>query len=174
MTFTNKYGIIYYIENTVVCRMRTTARGTLMGTSYVLINSEVAPEVFVKVVEAKNYLASGRCKTIAEALEYAKISRTAFYKYKNYVFSYSDAKQDKMLTLGFTLEDVSGVLSDILTVLANYKTNVLTINQNIPINGIANVTISIETGNMTVDSDELTVNLGRIYGVNKVSILAMK
>ena len=79
-----------------------------------------------------------------------------------------------MLTLGFTLEDVSGVLSDILTVLANYKTNVLTINQNIPINGIANVTISIETGNMTVDSDELTVNLGRIYGVNKVSILAMK
>lgn len=145
-----------------------------MSISYVLVDSEVAPEVFVKVVEAKNYLASGRCNTIGEALEHAKISRTAFYKYKNYVFSYNDAKSDKMITLGFTLEDISGVLSDILKVLARYNTNVLTINQNIPVNGIANVTISIETGNMTVDSDELTRNLGRIYGVNRVTVLAMK
>ena len=148
--------------------------GTLMSISYVLVDSSVAPEVFVKVVKAKNYLASGRCKTIGEALEHANISRTAFYKYKNYVFSYNDAKREKMLTLAFTLEDVSGVLSDILMVLASYKTNVLTINQNIPVNGIANVTISVETGSMTVDNNELTVSLGRIYGVNKVTILAMK
>lgn len=145
-----------------------------MSISYVLVDSEVAPEVFVKVVEAKNYLASGRCSTIGEALEHARVSRTAFYKYKNYVFSYNDAKSEKMITLGFTLEDISGVLSDILTVLAKFKTNVLTINQNIPVNGIANVTISIETGSMTVDSDELVRSLGRIFGVNRVEILAMK
>lgn len=145
-----------------------------MGMSYILVDSSVAPEVFVKVVEAKNYLESGKCKTIGEALEYAKISRSAFYKYKNSVFSYNNAKSDKMITLGFTLSDVSGVLSDILTVLAGYKANVLTINQNIPVNGIANVTISVETENMTVDYGELTVNLKRIYGVNKVTILAMK
>ncbi len=146
----------------------------LMKESFLLVNSEVAPEVFVKVVEAKNYFASGKCKTISEALKKANISRTAFYKYKNYVFSYNDAKRDKMLTLGFTLEDISGVLSDILTVLASYKTNVLTINQNIPVNSIANLTISIETENMIIDSEELVLNLSRIYGVNKVSILAMK
>lgn len=145
-----------------------------MGVSYVLVDTAVAPEVFVKVVEAKNYFASGRCKTIGEALEHVKISRSAFYKYKNYVFSYNDAKRDKMITLAFTLEDVSGVLSDILMVLASYKTNILTINQNIPINGIANLTISVETGNMTIDPDELIINLSRIYGVNKVVILAMK
>ena len=145
-----------------------------MGTTHVLVDTEVAPEVFVKVVEAKRYLDSGQCSTIAEALEHVKLSRTAYYKYKNYVFSYDEAQSEKMITLNFTLEDISGVQSDILTVLAKYKTNVLTINQNIPVNGIANVTISIETGNMTVDSDELTVNLGRIYGVNRVTILAMK
>lgn len=145
-----------------------------MEISYVLVDSKVAPEVFVKVVKAKNYLASGKCKTIGEALQYAKISRTAFYKYKNFVFSYNDAKQDKMLTLSFTLEDVTGVLSDILTVLASYKVSILTINQNIPVNGIANVTISIETGNMTIEGNELVNNLGRIYGVNKVDIIAMK
>lgn len=145
-----------------------------MSVSYVLVDSEVAPEIFVKVVEAKNYLASGKCRTISEALEYANISRTAFYKYKDHVFSYNDAKNDKMLTLGFTLEDISGILSDILIVLATYKTNVLTINQNIPVNGIAHVTISVETGNMTVDIEQLRVNLSRIYGVNKVDVLAVK
>jgi chorismate mutase len=145
-----------------------------MSISYVLVDSAVAPEVFVKVVEAKNYLASGRCKTIGEALEHAKISRTAFYKYKNYVFSYNDAKREKMLTLEFTLEDISGVLSDILTMLAKYRTNVLTINQNIPVNGIANVTISVETGSMLMDNDELIKNLRTVHGVNKVRIIAMK
>ncbi len=145
-----------------------------MSVSYILVDTSVAPEVFVKVVKVKNYLDSGRCKTISEALEKVKISRTAFYKYKNYVFSHSDAKQEKMVTLGFTLEDISGVLSDILSLLAKYKTNVLTINQNIPVNGIANLTISFETGNMTIDNDELIGRLGKVKGVNKVSILAMK
>lgn len=145
-----------------------------MSVSYVLVDSEVAPDIFVKVVEAKNYLASGKCRTIGEALEYANISRTAFYKYKDHVFSYNDAKSEKMLTLGFTLEDISGILSDILIVLSSYKTNVLTINQNIPVNGIAHVTISVETGDMTIDIESLKTNLGRIYGVNKVDILAVK
>ncbi len=145
-----------------------------MKTSYVLVDLAAAPEIFVKVVEAKNYLASGRCKTIGEALEHAKISRTAFYKYKDHVFSYSDAKREKMITLEFTLDDVSGVLSDILAELAESGTNVLTINQNIPINGIANVTISLETGNMSVGVEELTAGLEKISGVNKVRVLAMK
>lgn len=145
-----------------------------MKTSYVLVDSSVAPEIFVKVVEAKNYLASGRGKTIGEALEHAKISRTAFYKYKDHVFSYNDAKSEKMITLEFTLDDVSGVLSDILSELTEKRTNVLTINQNIPVNGIANVTISIETENMLSDNDELLAGLSGIYGVNKVKIIAMK
>lgn len=145
-----------------------------MNKSYILVSSEVAPEIFVKVVEAKKYFEAGKCKTIGEAMEHAKISRTAFYKYKNYVFSYDDAGFDKMLTLSFTLEDISGVLSDILTVLASYKANVLTINQNIPVNGIACVTISLRTDSMTIDEDNLVVNLGRIYGVNKVSVMAIK
>jgi len=145
-----------------------------MGVSYVLVDTAVAPEVFVKVVEAKNLLNSGKCNTINEALKQVNLSRTAFYKYKNYVFSYTDAVRDKMITLGFTLEDISGVLSNILTLLAKFNTNVLTINQNIPVNGIANVTISIETGNMTADYEELVRELKKIKGVNKVTVLAMK
>lgn len=145
-----------------------------MSKSYILVSSDVVPEVFVKVVEAKKYYESGKCKTIGEALDHAKISRTAFYKYKNHVFSYEDTGTDKMLTLSFVLEDISGVLSDILMVLASYKANVLTINQNIPINGIATATISIRTNNMTINEDALIVNLGRIYGVNKVSVVAIK
>lgn len=142
--------------------------------SYILIDSEVAPEVFSKVVEAKRVLASGKCKTVHEALELVDLSRSAFYKYRDHVFSHKDDGFEKMVTLSLTLEDILGVLSDILIVLANYHTNVLTINQNIPVNGVANVTISLSTDSMAAELDVLLSDLRRIAGVNRIEVLAMK
>ena len=105
-------------------------------TSYLLVDASIAPEVFVKVVEAKKLLAAGRCKTINEAIERVNISRSAFYKYKNYVYPYNELRKEKIFTLFFTLDDVSGILSDILKVFAGHNTSVLTINHNIPVNNI--------------------------------------
>lgn len=140
--------------------------------TYLLIDSQVAPEVFIKVVEAKNKLASGKCRTINEAIDSARISRSAFYKYKNYVFSYSETSREKIITLFFTLEDVAGILSDILKVLASFGANVLTINQNIPVNGIANITVSFRTD--LEGADEIVNNLYGIEGINKIDVLAME
>lgn len=140
--------------------------------SYLLVDTSIAPDVFVKVVEAKNKLASGKCRTINEAIENVKISRSAFYKYKNYVFAYSETSREKIITLFFTLEDVAGILSDILKVLASFGANVLTINQNIPVNGIANITVSFRTN--TEGIDDILKGLGEIEGINKIDVLAME
>jgi len=142
--------------------------------SYILVDTDVAPEVFFKVVEAKRVLAAGKCKTVHEALEQVDLSRSAFYKYRDHVFSHSDDGFEKMVTLSMTLEDILGVLSDILIVLASYHTNVLTINQNIPVNGVANVTISLSTDSMEAGLDILLDDLRRIAGVNRIEVLAMK
>lgn len=144
-----------------------------MKSSYILVDAEIAPDVFVKVVDAKGRLSSGKCKTTNEALAQAKISRSAFYKYKNHVFAYNELRNENMVTLSFTLDDVAGILSDMLIVIASYGASVMTINQSVPINGIANVNITLRINNMVADIQILLTDLLKINGVNKADILAM-
>lgn len=139
----------------------------------IIIDSKVAPEVFLKVIRAKKSLSSGRAKTVGEAIKEADLSRSAFYKYKDYVFAYDEKNLEHIYTLFFTLEDIAGVLSDILSVLAQNGCNVLTINQNIPIHDIANITISFRH-NGEGDITSIIDCLGKLGGIIKIEILAME
>ena len=57
------------------------------GTEQVPVGRfSVLPEVFTKVVEAKRYMAQGKAKSYSDAAKMAGISRSAFYKYKDFVF----------------------------------------------------------------------------------------
>lgn len=144
-----------------------------MEISHIIIDYNIAPDVFKRVITAKKLLASGRCKSVNEALEQTKLSRTAFYKYKNYIFARDEVESGAIATLAFTLDDVTGILSDILKVLADKNMNVLTINQNIPVNGVANITISLRINGVSSDLDDVLIKLKKIEGVNKVHLLAM-
>ena len=78
----------------------------------------------------------------------------------------------RILTFQFLLRDVTGLLSSILTIFAQSGANILTINQSIPTNGCASVTISAETTNMTEGVEEMVRALSVITGVLKAEILA--
>ncbi len=140
--------------------------------SYLLVDKAVLPDIFSKVVEAKRLLQTGRCKTASEAAERLKISRSAFYKYKDCVFLLEEMGKEKIITLFFVLVDIPGVLSAILKTLARANTSVLTINQNIPVNQTANITISIRTEGMKSSIGGLLERLNEIEGVNKIEIIA--
>ncbi len=144
-----------------------------MESTYLLVDKSVVPEVFIKVVDAKKKLSSGRYKTVNDALCAANISRSAFYKYKNYVYEYTVFDTNQLVTLFFTLDDVAGILSDILNKLSLEGANILTIYQNIPVNNTANVTISMRTDNMKTDIESMVEKLKAIDGVNKLDILSM-
>ena len=144
-----------------------------MNSTFILVDRSVAPEVFVKVVEAKKNLASGKFKTINEALSAANVSRSAFYKYKNNVFAHTRFESEQIVTLFFTMEDIAGILSDILILLSSAGANILTINQNIPVNHVANVTISMRTEEMSESLDSMIERLKSVDGVNKLEILSM-
>jgi len=102
------------------------------------------------------------------------MSRSAFYKYKDYIFPFYEASLGKIVTIALILEHEPGVLSAILDEIAKAHGNVLTINQNIPIGGMANVTISFETGNLTKNIEELLQTIQSKRGVNKVDIIAQE
>ena len=142
------------------------------NSTYLLVDSSVLPEVFLKVIEVKKILSKGTIKAVNEAVKEVGISRSAFYKYKDFVFPFYETSRGKVITLFFVVEDFAGILSSIINQIAFAKANILTINQNIPINGLADVTISIETAGMTNDIKELMDEIARIEGVRRQEILA--
>ncbi len=139
-------------------------------TKYLLVDSAVLPEIFTKVLEAKRLLKTGRCKTASEAAEKLKISRSAFYKYKDCVFPVEEANKDSIITLFFEVADEPGVLSCILKVLASQKANVLTINQSIPVNGGAIITVCLRIEGMDISAASLLKKLRAIEHVKKAEI----
>ena len=89
----------------------------------------------------------------------ANISRSAFYKYKDRVMEYNSRESNAIVTFYMTMEDVPGVLSSVINHLAEYGANILTINQNIPSDGVAAVTISIRMTDVTLEEEQLLQRL---------------
>ena len=139
---------------------------------YYIVEAKALPEVFLKVAEAKWLLETGEATTVNEAAKATGISRSAFYKYRDAIAPFQNLMAGRILTFQFILRDVTGLLSSILTIFAQFGANILTINQTIPTTGCASVTISAETTNMTDGVEEMVRALGAISGVLKAEILA--
>ncbi|MGM0874414.1 MAG: ACT domain-containing protein [Bacillota bacterium] len=140
------------------------------GTFY-LVREDILPEAMKKTLEVKKLIERGKVDSVAEAVQRVDMSRSAFYKYRDAVFPFHTMVKEKLITLFFHLEDRSGTLSQLLLVVANAGCNVLTIHQTIPIQGRANVTLSLSTNGMTEDINRLMAKLRRMEFVEKVEIL---
>ena len=141
---------------------------------YFVVRERAVPEVLLKVVEAKKLLDSGKVDTVQDAAERTGISRSSFYKYKDDILPFSDNTRGKTVTLVTQMIDEPGLLSDLLHIVADYRANILTIHQTIPVNGNATVTLSVEvlsdTGNMAGMVEEIE----HLKGVQNVKILGVE
>ncbi len=140
-------------------------------SNYYLVREEILPEAIKKTIKVKELLKKGEVRTINEAVETLNLSRSAYYKYKDYVFPFYEASKEKIVTLALLLEHRSGVLSKVLNVLALEHGSVLTINQGIPLQGVANATLSIETVELAIDLEALLDKIRVIEGVKRLEIL---
>ena len=139
---------------------------------YYIVAADALPDIFIKVSEAKRMMQTGEAATVGEATRLAGISRSAFYKYKDAVQPFNDMKAEHIITFQAMLKDSTGVLSRVLAVFAASGANILTINQSIPTNGCAAVTISAETSEMGESLEQLFSDVGAVAGVVKFEILA--
>ena len=139
---------------------------------YFIVEASLLPEVFLKVVEANKYLQSGKAKTVNDATTRVGISRSAFYKYRDGVRPFYEMITDRIITFHILVSDEPGILSTLLSLFARFGANILTINQNIPINGQAGITISARTGEMRASVEHLINKALEIPGVIKFEILA--
>ena len=140
--------------------------------NHYIVDAEALPEIFRKVVDARRMLDTGEAETVNQAVQLAGISRSAFYKYKDAVRPFQDMLHGRIVTFQIMLKDEPGILSHVLNLFAGSGANILTINQGIPINGCAVVTVNAETSGLEGSLQELLARLNGAEGVLRGEILA--
>ena len=146
---------------------------TMEGTNvYFVVKKGALPEVLLKVVEANRLIDTQKAASVQEAVDMVGISRSSYYKYKDDIFPFHDSAQGTTLTLSCQMNDEPGLLSDVLKVVAEFKANILTIHQSIPINGIATLSLSIQILATTGDVSEMIQEMEKKNGVHNVKVLA--
>lgn len=139
---------------------------------YYLVEESALPEVFLKVAETKRLLSTGEATTVNEATRMTDISRSAFYKYRDSVLPFQNMMTGRIITFQLLVHDEPGRLSEILTIFAEAKANIMTINSIVPTNGTAVITISASTLDLTISIEDLMAQLNATRGVVKAEILA--
>lgn len=139
---------------------------------YYLVSKNAMPEVFLKVIEVKQRLNTGEFTSVNEAVRNVGISRSAYYKYKDSVLPFYEATNGKKVTVLISVENFRGILASVIGKISTSRANILTINQNIPINGVADISISFDTDSMLGTVEDILNDISRVAGVRKCVILS--
>jgi chorismate mutase len=142
-----------------------------MDERYYLVKESILPEAVWKTARAKQLLAQGDARTVNEAVERVGLSRSAFYKYRDGVFPWERMETGRIVTISMDLVHRSGVLSKVLALVAGYDGNVLTIHQTIPLQGMANVVITVDTSTMEERLPECLEELKTLDGVKRAAVI---
>lgn len=138
---------------------------------FYLVQEDILPEAIKKTIKVKEILKLGEVRTINEAVEMMDLSRSAYYKYKDYVFPFYEIAQGKIVSITISMSNESGMLSSILRAIAEANGSILTINQDIPLQGIANVSIAFETKDVRGSLEDLLNGIRSMRGIIRVEIL---
>ena len=140
-------------------------------SKYYVVKQKALPEVLLKVAQVNKIIETKRM-SIAEATESVGISRSSYYKYKDDIFPFRDNVKGKTITFVLSMEDEPGLLSVVLKKVAEFKANILTIHQTIPVNGIASLTLSVEILPTTGDASMMIEEIEQLNGVRYLKILS--
>lgn len=145
-----------------------------MKSKYLLVDTKVLPDIFEKVMQVKDLINVKKAHDISEAVKIVGISRSTYYKYKDYVFSVSESMRGNKVAIYLLLDHKAGTLSSILDKMAENHANILTINQDIPINNTANVSITFDTYNLKITLEQLLEDIKNTENVIKADLIAME
>lgn len=141
---------------------------------FIVVSKDIAPEVFIKVLQAKEALDHGTYEGISEAVKAVGISRSTYYKYVDHVFPLAEGALGKKITIALVLNHESGVLSGLLQIIASKNCNVLTISQDPPLSGMANASLTFDISELNTTFEDLTEALRMAKGVKKLAIIAIE
>ncbi len=140
-------------------------------TEFYIVRGRAVPDVLRGVARANQYLASGKARTVNEAAELAGISRSSYYKFKDDIEEFHDSMSGMNVTLTCEINDETGLLAGLLGIISGCRANILTIHQSIPINGVADLSISLQIRDNTEDISQMIRKLEALDGVRRIRIM---
>jgi len=145
-----------------------------MLNDYLIVEKSALPDYFLKVVEARQLLESGKYTQVIDAVHAVGISRSTYYKYKDKIMEPSQLTVGRKASLMLHLNHQAGMLSRVLSAVSACNANILTITQSLPIHGKASIMLSIDLSQLKGSIDEMIENLNVIDGVDHVRLLALE
>ena len=145
-----------------------------MLENYLIVHKSILPEYYETVLAVRRKLESGQLRDVSQACREAGISRSTYYKYKDYIFEPSDMEGGRRAVLSMLLDHEAGVLSALLQCISGAGASVLTIDQSLPIHEKASVTIALDLGGMTVPLQQLLEGIGAVPGVENTRLIAIE
>lgn len=145
-----------------------------MLEDYLIVHKSILPPYFETVLKARELFESKKVDNISQAVKQAGISRSTYYKYKDYIYRASYQTEGRKAVISMMLTHETGTLSNVLSVFSESGASILTMTQSLPINGKANVTITIDTSEMSVDPLILLAEISKRKDVENPKLLAVE
>jgi len=143
-------------------------------SDYLIVHKKILPVYYEKVLEARRLLENGIEKDVIAAAKRVGISRSTYYKYKDYIFSPDNGESGRKAILSMVLNHEVGILSIALNRISELGASVLTISQSMPIHNAANVVVTLDTAGMEISIDAAIERIGELHGVENVSLIAIE
>ena len=145
-----------------------------MKGDYLIVHKKILPVYYDKVLDARRMLESGAVKDVSAAVREMGISRSTYYKYKDYIFSPGSGDAGRKAVVSMLLSHEIGVLSTALNRLSSLGASVLTISQSMPIRDVASVVMTLDIGAMSLSVEQSIAELSSIAGVESVQLVAIE
>ena len=145
-----------------------------MSSNYLIVDKKILPAYFEKVIEARLLLESGEVREVNTAVKRVGISRSTYYKYKDYIFAPDESASGRHAVLSLMLSHETGILSTVLNQFSECGANILTITQSLPIQQKASVTLSLDVGALVLPLNEMLEKIGRVHGVESIRLVAIE
>ncbi|MBQ6672380.1 MAG: ACT domain-containing protein [Spirochaetales bacterium] len=144
-----------------------------MLENYLIVHKSILPDFFDNILEAKHLLEEGKAKNVMQATKMVGISRSTFYKYKDYILEPIRMSEGRKAVISMLLSHETGILSHVLTKVSDAGASILTITQSLPVHGKASVTITLDISGMPSLVTGLLKDIDECQGVENTKLIAI-
>lgn len=137
---------------------------------FYIVDKRILPKSIQNVIKVNDLISKTKISKYS-AIKKVGISRSTYYKYKDFIKPFYEGGDDRIYSLHLSIKDRVGILSEVLDAISKEKINMLTIVQNMPVDGVAKTTILLKmAATMAKKVDKIISKIGKIEGIIDIRI----
>ncbi|NLA70711.1 MAG: ACT domain-containing protein [Clostridiales bacterium] len=144
-----------------------------MGNKFFVVERSILPNYCEKVIEVKRHLEDGSAKDVSAAVKMVGISRSTYYKYKDFVKEMRTVVTNRHAMVSLMMVHETGMLKKVLEIISSFGYSIWTINQNPPVDGVANLIITLDLDDKVDSIGDMLQEISDIEGLSNVQLLGI-